>query len=253
MKKSYICVKCEKSLASPQSLWNHKQRCSGNGIHPTRDIVRSSSTFSKQPVFKMENLQNSNLAGCKEANTDNHTKMLDFLKQEGNIVDDVCDSDEEVDDAGNNNEVFDESDSDNEDACSSNVYNLGGLTLWEKFAVMSPNLGRGPFIDFQESIHRYLKAYLDFTKKDPYILKSEDSIFQAMGNDLYIHGILESIRKEEWEHIDNVIDVVLMKYRKQLYAKYIDARHSLKVKHIPYRAEKVQGSGMRLNPYIHQM
>ena len=177
MKKSYICGKCEKSLASPQSLWNHKQRCSGNGIHPTRDIVRSSSTFSKQPVFKMENLQNSNLAGCKEANADdNHTKMLDILEKEGNIVDGVCDSDEEVDDADSNNEVFDIPDSDNEDACSSNVYNLGGLTLWEKFAVMSTNLERGPFIDFQESIHRYLKDYLDFAKKEPFTVKDFSQI-----------------------------------------------------------------------------
>ena len=27
MKGSYICMRCGKSLASSQSLWNHKQRC----------------------------------------------------------------------------------------------------------------------------------------------------------------------------------------------------------------------------------
>ena len=29
MKSSYICAQCGKSLASSQSLWNHKQRCKG--------------------------------------------------------------------------------------------------------------------------------------------------------------------------------------------------------------------------------
>ena len=29
MKGSYICAQCGKSLASSQSLWNHKQRCKG--------------------------------------------------------------------------------------------------------------------------------------------------------------------------------------------------------------------------------
>ena len=27
MVKKYVCAKCDKELASPQSLWNHKQRC----------------------------------------------------------------------------------------------------------------------------------------------------------------------------------------------------------------------------------
>ena len=31
MKGSYICTKCAKSLASSQSLWNHKQRCKDTG------------------------------------------------------------------------------------------------------------------------------------------------------------------------------------------------------------------------------
>ena len=30
MVKSHVCSKCDKLLASPQSLWNHKQRCQGN-------------------------------------------------------------------------------------------------------------------------------------------------------------------------------------------------------------------------------
>ena len=44
--RRYICGKCGKELASPQSLWNHKQRCDG-GV----GVKRPASSYEDISVF----------------------------------------------------------------------------------------------------------------------------------------------------------------------------------------------------------
>ena len=49
MVKSHVCSKCDKLLASPQSLWNHKQRCQvHNHYGITNRGVKSTITMESQ-------------------------------------------------------------------------------------------------------------------------------------------------------------------------------------------------------------
>ena len=58
MKGSYICTRCGKSLASSQSLWNHKQRCKSasrprvgkNTYRITGEPQTTPSPYSKNSV-----------------------------------------------------------------------------------------------------------------------------------------------------------------------------------------------------------
>ena len=48
--RRYICGKCGKELASPQSLWNHKQRCDGGvGVKRAASIQQLYGGPSKSP------------------------------------------------------------------------------------------------------------------------------------------------------------------------------------------------------------
>ena len=51
MKGSYICTKCGKSLASLQSLWNHKQRCKDTGERKRSRNTDGLSEKHDDPAF----------------------------------------------------------------------------------------------------------------------------------------------------------------------------------------------------------
>ena len=50
MKGSYMCTQCGKSLASSQSLWNHKQICKGTTERKRLRDINESEKFDR-PAF----------------------------------------------------------------------------------------------------------------------------------------------------------------------------------------------------------
>ena len=71
--KTHICVQCNKALASPQSLWNHRQHCKVNKIRDGDfSFSNEPTTGQKQPKNVVENILNN---AAKRAEIVNKTSM----------------------------------------------------------------------------------------------------------------------------------------------------------------------------------
>lgn len=89
MRGSYICDRCNKSLASRQSLWNHRQRCNGDVMKSSNmsDSMRTTPSNVTPAVGRKRSLDPPSLGGEKKIKNPKIQALLDAVIDDG-ITDD---------------------------------------------------------------------------------------------------------------------------------------------------------------------
>ena len=164
MKRS-ICNKCGRSYASPQSLWNHKQRCKGgNGVQtddngvsfPMLSVPYSKENSGRKKLIQiLENAGDPESVAESDDSGDGRDKLTQILQNAGNP-----DSDAESDNESGDDDIRTVEDD---------------YGLWEKF-VMSCNRGRK--VDIFEWLAGILPLY-QWSKKDDLFQKLMQDVENA--------------------------------------------------------------------------
>ena len=104
MVKKHVCPKCDKELASPQSLWNHKQRCK---------VVQEGTGFTFTPAYNGILHKRSNVQPKKEI-ADSVSSSSSVSSEESTIDHIVADAELDESDMDTDEDNISESDEEND-------------------------------------------------------------------------------------------------------------------------------------------
>ena len=177
-----ICDRCDKVLASPQSMWNHRQRCSKpkKQVHPNKDKIlgdilnkvdQRAKDRSKSPSVKPNFKMDASKSRFEE------TMNIDPMSGES-------DSEENESSVESDNEITDKQEKLKEDFRNLYMKFHQDIGLFNKLVLTLDELEMMDLLtkDESDSVKEDLKKKIEFSEDEEYMVDNPDDLKEAFRN-----------------------------------------------------------------------